>query len=600
MSAFHRFLFSTFLLLALCFFAASSAFAATTYYYYRSADETTCNLQQSAICSYSIAKLNAISPNYQYSGCSLDGTSLALDKLAKTTTTNHETGQQTVTWIPYGSASAGRRISKSCSDGETLKLQGCTATCVADPCAPLKGQEFSGLGVCGSFSCSDGGVVQNGSCSKGQMTQSTGQAPQSMIDTNQCIGTFDRPNLTQKFYNKGDDEGKSSGAAYCSAFYKYTGLSSNDTVEDLNLFLLSAFAAVPMPDNGICPPDKPQPSTINGQQVCIPNTLPDDDNCPVDGEKQNTNGVCVGPNDPTYPDDDTTDPKPETGCPAGEIRNNAGKCVPYADAGKCPAGEIRNNLGTCSLDPKSNYCPQGQVKNMVTGACVTDPRGTGCEGNALPDKNGMCPNGKASCPVGKTRDSSGLCVGNNSNDPPDGTGCKDGSMADALGKCADGSGVCPVGQVRNIQGKCVVDNTNTPASATASGDCLSAPECSGDIIQCGLMHQQWQSGCDLQKSLTDIPEGGDIQYSEVGTDSSDTRVTAATGLFSSHVDDVKSLLGVTSASSCPADMSIQLLNRAIVIPISKACPLFLLMRFLLNLIVNLACLRILYVSFVGT
>ena len=175
-----------------------------------------------------------------------------------------------------------------------------------------------------------------------------------------------------------------------------------------------------------------------------------------------------------------------------------------------------------------------------------------------------------------------------------------GRMADALGKCADGSGVCPVGQVRNIQGKCVVDNTNTPASATASGDCLSAPECSGDIIQCGLMHQQWQSGCDLQKSLTDIPEGGDIQYSEVGTDSSDTRVTAATGLFSSHVDDVKSLLGVTSASSCPADMSIQLLNRAIVIPISKACPLFLLMRFLLNLIVNLACLRILYVSFVGT
>ena len=98
--------------------------------------------------------------------------------------------------------------------------------------------------------------------------------------------------------------------------------------------------------------------------------------------------------------------------------------------------------------------------------------------------------------------------------------------------------------------------------------------------------------------MTGIPEGGGSQYADVGTNTNDSRVTAAVGSLTNYTNDVKEFLVPPTSGSCPADFSVSVMNHSIVIPLSKVCPLFQFMRFLLHLIVNLVCLRILYSSFV--
>ncbi|HNN30048.1 MAG TPA: hypothetical protein PKL36_13480, partial [Agitococcus sp.] len=101
------------------------------------------------------------------------------------------------------------------------------------------------------------------------------------------------------------------------------------------------------------------------------------------------------------------------------------------------------------------------------------------------------------------------------------------------------------------------------------------------------------------EAITGVTDDEKSKYDEVGTDSGDSRVKASTDSLNSYANQVKSLLAVNSPASCPADISISLLGRSIIVPISKVCPLFVLMRYLLALLVDLACLRILYKSFVG-
>ena len=382
MSASHRFIFSTFLFLALCCFAVSSAFAATTHVFYKDLTGTNqCALGYSGFCATAFSR---VTRKYQYryvqEGCDYFGYSDINVRYSETPPSYGPTG------LYYDNATksidhvtSAQKMTHTCNDGEKFELIGCTAQCVADPCNALKDQEFSGASACGSFSCNTG-TLQNGTCDGKVLL--TGAAS-TVTDTNKCIGSLVSNNLTNAFY-KTTDNGKASGTAYCSATYKYTGISDTQAPDPLSLAALALYQAVPLPDDGICPADKPQPTNINGIDACIDNKLPDSP-CPVQGEKPNSNGVCVSPDDPTYPDDDPTDPTPETGCPAGQIKNNSGVCVPYADATKCPVGQVRDNLGTCSPDPKANSCPVGQVKNITTGLCSNDPRGTGCAGGALLD-----------------------------------------------------------------------------------------------------------------------------------------------------------------------------------------------------------------------
>lgn len=603
MSAFHRFLFSTFLFLALTCFAASAAFA-ITYTYWAAPGYTQCNLSLPALCSSAYGSYKTTNNDCTTSSVECkeeyQGNLILKNTCKGKDPWGNYTGQTYSEIESYSNVTYYSKQTHTCPSGETFKLTGCTAECIPDPCKALKDQEETALVSCGTVTCPDGAtIVASGSsayCSNGKKAVGA-VSPAPIATINGCSAAL-KPLISPITSVKVKSSATgSSTEAYCSATYKHQGVSTPQIDVPPNLVPLT-FTGADYPDaNGDCSdPTKPIKSTLNGQTVCYPNDG-GGNGCPVAGEKPNANGVCVSPDDPTYPDDDTTDPKPETGCPSGQIRNNSGVCVPYADATKCPVGQVRDNLGTCSPDPKANSCPVGQVKNVTTGLCSNDPRGTGCAGGSLPDKSGMCPDGKASCPIGKTRDSSGMCVGNNSNDPPDGTGCKDGSTADALGKCADGSGVCPSGQIRNSLGKCVVDDVNTPKSATASNDCLVSPECSGDIVQCGLIQQNWQTGCDLQKALTGMPDGLSDKLAKIGTSSNDSRIGAASGSAENALTQLSQKIGFSN-SACPTDISIQVLSKSIVIPISQVCDLLKIIRLLLHLATYFFCLRMLWTTLV--
>ena len=135
MSAFYRFIFSTFLLLALGCFWASAAFA-TVYTYYRDAAGLQCATSSGSFCSDVFSKiLRKTNYQYSYEGCDLFGYSSVQVKYYETPPSYNSTG------IYYEAArrstiytTAAAVLTKDCPVGTTFKLTGCTATCESDPC----------------------------------------------------------------------------------------------------------------------------------------------------------------------------------------------------------------------------------------------------------------------------------------------------------------------------------------------------------------------------------------------------------------------------------------------------------------------------------
>ena len=601
MSASHRFIFSTFLILALGCFWASAAFA-TTYKYYRYGSNQ-CTLDKSSACSnaLNIVKqpyLTNPSVSITQTSCTDDSSSISLSyKYARVNLIDGSLYD-----IENRNTGAGEVLNHVCSNGEKFELIGCTAQCVADPCNALKDNEEVALVSCGTVTCLDGGtIVGSGSsayCSNGKKAVGV-FVPAPIATIGGCSAAL-KP-LTSPITSvkvKSTASG-SSAEAYCSATYKHQGVSTPQIDVPSNLVPIT-FTGADYPDaNGDCSdPTKPIKSTINGQTVCYPNDG-GGNGCPVQGEKPNANGVCVSPDDPTYPeDDDPTKPDPKTSCDAGEIRNNSGKCVPYADATKCEAGQVRDNLGLCSADPKANSCPQGTVKNKTTGACSADPRGTGCPNNQLPDKLGMCPDGSASCAVGKIRNASGACVGSDPTKPPEGTGCKDGSSPNSSGVCADGSASCPVGKVRGSDGKCSLDTTESNTTGTASSDCDVAPDCGGDPLQCATLEQIWRSSCEQTKAFAEISKEDAEKMSSAATasqaeyDAHQAAVDAqASGFFSEFESKASS---VSSSGQCINDLSVPVMGHSMTIPFSQACDFFRFLRILVLFSAYMLAARIIF------
>lgn len=591
-----KILIKTFLILALGCFWSSSAFADTTYKYFDDANYK-CYLDIQAACG---ARLSKESASYATMTPPRTVSLLSCSEIYPQYKVRVSYANPTTGVISSTDSAVTAIVNtkyKTCPAGETFKLEGCTATCVPDPCASLKDQEFSGASACGSFACNTG-TLQNGTCD-GKVVLSG--ASSTVTDTNKCIGTLVSNDLTKAYYKK-EDNGKSSGTAYCSATYKYIGASDTSEPTPLDLSLLSLYQAVPLPDDGVCPPSKPLQTTINGIDACIDNQLPDDDNCPVDGEKQNSNGVCVGPDDPTYPKDgedpnkDPNEDKPNT-CPKGQIKNNSGVCVPYGDATNCPVGQVRSNLGTCITDPKANSCPSGQIKNLA-GACVPNPKGTGCADGSTPNANGVCANGVGACPVGQTRNASGVCVTTSPS-----SGCKDGSTPNASGICSDGSGACPVGKIRNASGVCVSDPDDPDSSKSASlaSDCQTAPECDGDPIQCAMYHHQWKSNCEAIRA-PDENEKAQIRGAIEDTNSQ------IDGRENEYKDSINAIIAdsgllnnpVPTTAQCIPDKTINIMGGvSVTVPYSLLCPYFSLLRSMLIMVAYLFAARIIYAELTG-
>lgn len=604
MSASHRFIFSTFLFLALSCFAVTSVFADTTYNYFQDSNSQ-CYATINQACS---ARLASDSANYQKlsppRSVSLTNCQVSPPQYSIRVTYKDPNYPQ-----PFESDSGAfyivNTLSKTCPSGTILKIEGCTATCEVDPCKSKQGQKESVSVQCGTASCSSGVTIAVGSsaftCSAGVATFSP-QSPTGNAVKDACamvgITSEDLPTLADA-RAKTEDLGSSRVPMYCNYTYEYTGQSGGqDTPLNNASLTLSPFSgAIPPDEQGNCDnPEYPIKGIKDGQTVCYPQD--DGNNCPVQGEKQNSNGVCVGPDDPTYPKDtDPTKPDPKVGCDAGKIKNASGVCVPYADATKCGVGMIRSNTGVCIVDPKASQCLQGQVKN-ASGACVTDPKGTGCKNDALPDKLGVCPTGESACSTGKIRDASGACVGKNPNAPPDGTGCKDGSTPNAQGVCADGSGACSPGKVRSSSGACVLDTSDGNTSGSSSSNCEVAPECGGDPLQCASLEQIWRSGCDQIKAMSEISqEDADKMASAASAAKTEAEShqaavdSQAEGFFSDFETKANA---VSSSAECISDASFSVMGKSLIVPFSQACPFFKFLRLLVLFSAYMLSARILF------
>lgn len=157
-------------------------------------------------------------------------------------------------------------------------------------------------------------------------------------------------------------------------------------------------------------------------------------------------------------------------------------------------------------------------------------------------------------------------------------------------------------------GKCIptpVEPCSDSGGSTTS-DCELSPVCTGDGIQCAQVIQTWKSMCETKKALTDIPDAVKASLaaisdagnaSSVGSDSS---VSSQQSSFTTQIQTVQNLInGLNSSASCLPDISLSVLGRSVVIPLTSVCSLLELLRLLLHISVDLVCVRILASPFLG-
>lgn len=477
--------------------------------------------------------------------------------------------------------------SKTCTAPQVFNLNKttCSGSCVTpppEPCADKKGQIKSFSVQCGTFNCPAGSkTVLDGSivCDKapGYFTPST---PPSSANFNGCaLQAQAVPEFTMgDAIGLNSEVGGQTQAGFCAVEYKYTGGSGNgaDTPTSTNGTGFNV-SYLPAGAGGQCPAGY-KPGVLNGNNICAPDSA-STGQCPT-GQIRNNSGVCVNNADAATDPNATT-----TNNPDGSVTKTSSTTKVNADGTvtKTTTKETTNPDGSKSKVSKS-------VTNNTNNTTTTQTTTTNTSKNGVTQTNVTTTNSPTT--NNTTNNTTTNHTTNNTS-----TVNPDGSITDTPSHGADSSSTQnPDGTSSGSGGggSC----TSGGCSAETSSDCLTPPVCSGDVILCGLLNQQWLSTCKQTESLTGLKEGEATKYDQVGTNSNDARVSAATGSFTQKVNDIKGFLVPPSTGSCPADITITVMSKAIVLPIFKLCPLFQLMRFLLHLIVNLMCLRILYSSFI--
>ena len=402
-----------------------------------------------------------------------------------------------------------------------------------------------------------------------------------------------------------------------------------ETGQHLNLqgCTASCVADTPPPDENNCQSKKDQ--TLELEELCGLRA------CPA-GSVTNSSGSCINSKGAVVP------AQAVSSIPSDGQTNSYNGCEVVSLPSPTAAGRgyfRANETGGSELNV---YCPVNYkyTGNEGTGSSGSGTGGSGSQPDLVPPKDdtspptaplptlppnmyyppagGSCNAGDAQGTFGSGDSQQVTCLkqdGNNNGGDGGNNGsgnCLDGTPRPSSGICptnTDGGGgdnptptPCPNNVEKGSDGKCPTATGGTGGEGEGTygvnEKCTKAPTCTGDVVNCGLIHQQWKSLCDLQESLIGVKDSEATKYNDVGKDSSDPRVAAAVSSLTQKVNDVKGFLVPPSAGSCPADITISLMGKAVVLPISKLCPLFQLMRFLLHLIVNLLSLRILYTSFV--
>lgn len=243
-----------------------------------------------------------------------------------------------------------------------------------------------------------------------------------------------------------------------------------------------------------------------------------------------------------------------------------GLYLPEADGG-CKSGDSFGQYG---------------AGDSAIGVCVpgSDGSGDGDSGATCPATGQIKVNGTCQCTTSGYVVKNGACSAPDSNpDPnpnPDGT-------------------TCPNNLPKNPDGSCPSANTTGSGggSYTASEKCAKAPTCSGDVVQCGLMQEAHKSKCQLLETLTGMPDGLPEKLEKIGTASNDSRIGAASGSAGNALTQLSQKIGFAN-SACISDVSIQVMGKTIVIPLSQVCDLLKIIRLLLHLATYFFCLRLLW------
>lgn len=152
-----------------------------------------------------------------------------------------------------------------------------------------------------------------------------------------------------------------------------------------------------------------------------------------------------------------------------------------------------------------DYCPPGWSKGPDGSTCFRDPDnpdpggdGGGSDGgdNAGSDggDNGSGGDGGTG---GTGGDGGGSDGGNNGGGGSGGTGGGDGGTGGDGDGGSGGNGGTGGSGDGNGDGE---GEEEGEGKYSGGADCQSAPECSGDAIQCGIVDQQWRMRCDFEKA----------------------------------------------------------------------------------------------------
>lgn len=394
MSAFYRFIFSTFLFLALTCFAASSAFATKDYFYSKHSATNTCFTTHQEVCAKHISYLEPLYPAVEFNleSCNLSHPDIDI------TYSKDEIQQQynvtTGTWgpVPVHSPSDGQyrlignRFKLTCQDNEQMKLEGCTAQCVPDDgCSTKRDQTVELEEICGLSQCPTGSTFSTTekSCKNSKGATVPAQSVYSIPAAGQTesfqgceVVSQPSPDAAGRGYFKDEELGSGELTTYCPVTYKYTGNKGSDS-----------------PDTG---QNTPSTDATSPSLEDIPKLPP---------------GLYL--------------PEADGGCKSGDSFGQYGAgdssidvCVPGSDGSgdgdsgaTCPAtGQIKVN-GTCQCTT-SGYV----VKNGVCSAPDSNPDpnpnpdGTTCPNNLPKNPDGSCPSANTTGSGGGSYTASEKCA----------------------------------------------------------------------------------------------------------------------------------------------------------------------------------------------
>lgn len=273
--------------------------------------------------------------------------------------------------------------------------------------------------------------------------------------------------------------------------------------------------------------------------------------------------------------------------------------IPTTEDGQCPAGYKKGSFALGEQDPNN---PNNQYICIPDSGSPTDPTdpppincATGTHYDAATDKcvpdtntGGGDNNNGGDSGTGDNNTGGGGGGGGGG-----GSGGSGSSGGEGQGDEADSNpndGINSGADGKQSTGKCAAGEN---CSYTSSTSCQTPPACTGDVLQCGLILEQYKTKCEMVKNFGSVPNDVQTAADGLGEEVTDNQdINSWKGTTKGYTETLRSL-AVPSSSSCNiSNIQLNILSKTVEIPLAQFCPFFELIRLLLNITVDLVVLRI--------